>query len=69
MNFETWWTGKKDSFSGSVCDRLIIKHHLKIGWDAHAAESMKPLVEEIKADADNIKHNATELANKINKYL
>lgn len=67
MDFEHWWIQQKDSFHGSFCDKMIIKQHLKMGWEAHTSESMKPLVEEIKEDAQDIQHNADKLADKINK--
>jgi len=67
MNFENWWSEKRDSFNGSFCEKLEIKHHLKMGWDAHVTESMKPLTAEIKLDADKIKENADKLSDKINK--
>lgn len=67
MNFESWWNSKKDSFTGSFCDKLIIRQHLKMGWEAHVSESMKPLTSEIKHDAQHIKENADKLSDKIDK--
>lgn len=65
MNFENWWDTHKNSFQGTVCDKLVIKHHLKMGWEAHTSESMKPLTDEIIEDAKNIKDTAEVLKKKI----
>jgi hypothetical protein len=67
MKFENWWNQHKDSYTGSFCDKLVIKQYLQTGWEAHVADAMRPLAEEIKADAENIKQNADKLTEKINK--
>jgi formyltetrahydrofolate synthetase len=74
MNFEHWWVLKEKSFVGSYCDKMIIKSHLKMGWEAHTSESMKPLTNEIIEDAKSIQNdtknildNAEMLKTKIEK--
>ncbi len=65
--FEDWWIINKGRYHGQFSDILLLKHNIRIGWDAHRIQSMTPLTEEIIVEASKIKESATELKDKIEK--